>query len=133
MYCGFLVISIINSLHGSIGTRANFDIDATLSEIIMEILALFETDSSTDHHPLKQKAEATKLTSETSVEDYIQAHRSIRTKMRNENYRNIGDKPSTVDFIINGPDRHPSCRHIPDTWVEDDTLLTTIKATENSL
>ena len=104
MYCGFLVISIINSLHGSIGTRANFDIDATLSEIIMEILALFETDSSTDHHPLKQKAEATKLTSETSLEDYIQAHRSVRTKMRNANYPNTGEEQITVKVIINSLD-----------------------------
>ena len=108
-------------------------IAATPFNIIKEISAYFQTNSSTDHQLLKQEAEATKLTSDTSVEDYIHAHRSIRTKMRNAKYPNIGDEQITVDFMINGLDGHPSFRHIPDTWVENDTLPTTIKATEDRL
>ena len=70
-------MSVIISLQAPIDTRDNYFIDATLSEIIKEILALFGTDSSTDHHLLKQECDATKLASETSVEDYVfQSHLS---------------------------------------------------------
>lgn len=95
-------MSILNSLHESSDTTVNFDIDATPLDIIKGISDIFETDSTSNHHLLKQKAEATKLTSETSVEEYIQSQSSCRTKMRNEKYPNISDELITGDFIIKG-------------------------------
>ena len=128
--CGFLVVTIINSLEEAVHTRVNFDIDATPLDVIR---AIYETNTTTDHHLLKQEAEGKKLTDGVSIEEYIQTHRAIRTKMRNASYPNISDETITVDFIIKGLDGHPAFRRVPDTCVENDTIPRTIKITENRL
>ena len=126
-------MTIINSLDEAVHTRDNFDIDATPMDIVKEIRTIYETSTTTDHHLLRQDVEGKKLTEDVSIEEYIQTHRAIRTKMRNASYPNISDETITVDFIIKGLDGHPAFRHVPDTWVENDTIPRTIKITDNRL
>ena len=82
--------------------------DPTPYDLLTKIVTHLDTSNASDHEYLKQEAEQCNYTSGMSLQQYVTAHNTIRTKMMAARYPNISDPTTTVDFLINGLHLNPS-------------------------
>ena len=79
--CAFLRMSIMTSLPTELVSTIDTDLSVTPQQLLAEIQKQFTDSTPTTHLILKQEAQRTKIRAGGDLEEYIAAHRTIRTKM----------------------------------------------------
>ena len=76
--------------------------DPTPFDLIQSVTSHLDTTNASDHKYLKQLAEQAHFKSTMTLEDYINAHEKIRTKMIAARFPDISNPKTTVEFLIDG-------------------------------
>ena len=122
-------MAITNSIPTALAATADLELDAPPGHIAQTIHEYFANATTTAHLLLKQEAENTIMTHDTTLEEYIARHREIRTRMRMANYLNTRSGESvTVQFMIQGLSTHTTYKHLQDIRLETGTVPESIKA-----
>eukprot|EP00177_Eucheuma_denticulatum_P006731 GFKZ01012229.1.p1 GENE.GFKZ01012229.1~~GFKZ01012229.1.p1 ORF type:complete len:327 (+),score=11.73 GFKZ01012229.1:700-1680(+) len=128
---GLLRMHIINSLPNGFESKIDIKIDTKPRQLINNITKVFKSSNSTDQNLLRQEAAVTTLTSDMSVENYIDKHRVLRTRLKLAGVPNISqDESITVQTIIEGIQKNPDYSPNIDSWANNGTNPTSIQEIE---
>ncbi|PXF45882.1 hypothetical protein BWQ96_04317 [Gracilariopsis chorda] len=99
--------ALMNSLPDDFDFPMDIDSSTEPHQIITVVRSRFECTTTADHQLLRQEAEATTLDPNTTIQDYVRKHRTIRTKMISAKFPNASLEATTLDYMIRGISANP--------------------------
>ena len=82
------------------------------STVIETLISVLIKESETVHAILEKETKAIKLTTDTTIPDYIRNHRIQRARMITAKYPHISNERTTVKFMVEEPREHQQFKYV---------------------
>lgn len=118
--CAALTAKIIESLPSNIASHViTPNVRGRPGQLVRQVQQQTHQATPADRYALLVEAEQINLEEYETVDAFIEAHRTIRSKMMAAQYPNINDELTTVEIIIRGLRDNPEFQTVVPVWTSD--------------